>query len=111
VITLFNLGITKESYNILCVIYKAYLQKRKNDIPKRQAKNFDSDISFHTEYLPTIHFDDLYAAIVELSNFGYLKKYVDGGFILTDEGIILMENKFKNNLSDVMNFISDIPFI
>ena len=108
---MFEQSITKNSYQILCLIYKVYLQRRKDGMSIRQAKNFDTDRAFHSEYIPTIQFDNLYSAIVELNNFGYLKKYVDGGFVLTDEGIILMENRFKNNLSEVIDFISKIPFI
>jgi len=108
---MFEKDITKESYNILCIIYKVYLQRRKDNMPKRQAVTFEHDTLFQKEHLPNVHPDDMYAAIVELKNIGYVKHYVDGGFSLTDDGILLMENRFKNNISDVIDFISNIPFI
>ena len=108
---MFEKTITNDSYNVLCIIYEAYLQRRNNGISKNQARDFTDYELFRREYIPDIHSDDMYSAIVELKNNGYVKLYVDGGFLLSDDGIVLMENKFKNNLSDVMDFISNIPFI
>ena len=102
---------TKDSYNVLCVIYKVYLQNRKLGSSKEQAHGFTDYEFFGKEYLPKTHIDDIYSAIIELKNNNYIKLYVDGGFLLTDDGIALMENRFKSRLSSVMEFISKLPFV
>lgn len=102
---MFEKDITKDSYKVLCIIYKAYLQRVKSGEATRIASVFVDDKTFGSVYAPDISYDDLYAAIVELKNNGYVKKYIDGGFCLLSSGIVLLENRFKNNLSDVIDFL------
>jgi len=108
---MFETDITKDSYKVLCIIYKVYLQRRKDGNSKEQSVEFSDYNLFKDEYIPDMHTDDMHSAIVELKENGYVKLFVDGGFVLTNAGIILLENKFKNNLSDVMDFISKLPFV
>lgn len=103
--------LTKDTYRILCELYKIYLQRRKDGMSKSEAVYFCETQNIQNTYMPEITSDDYYDSVVELKNSGYVKMYVDGGFVLDNQAIILMENRFKNGLSDVMDFISKIPFI
>lgn len=39
----------------------------------------------------------------------FIKIYIDGSFKITKELVIYMENRFKNGLNEVMDFISNLP--
>lgn len=108
---MFENSISKDSYHILCVIYKVYLQRKKSGSPKATAGFFDDYDVFRKDYAPKIHADDMYSAMTELEANDLITLYIDGSFELTNDAIIKMENRFSNNLSKVMDYISKIPFI
>ena len=37
------MGITKDAEVVICFVYKMYLERRKNGVPKRDAIRFDDD--------------------------------------------------------------------
>ena len=94
----------------MCLIYKAYLQKRKNGMSKNDACYFDASEDICTD-CPDINQIDIDDALPELHSNGLIKCFVDGGFALNNEAIILMENRFKKGISEVISFIKDLPFI
>mgnify|MGYP004695670755 CR=1 FL=1 len=97
--------LTKDTYKDLCLIYKAYLEKRKSGISKEQSMYFeDNDDSLEI----TGSYDDFYSSLCELKSNQLIKLYVDGGFQLTPSAISLMENRFKKGISEVIDFILDI---
>lgn len=104
-------NITNDSHNVLCILYKAYLEKRKSGESKSQAIDFPSYELFRKDYIPKLHPDDMHIAIIELKNNDYVKMFTDGGFKLTDQAIALMENEFKNNLSNVIDFVNNLPIL
>ena len=104
-------NITNDTHNVLCILYKTYLEKRKSGNSKLQAMDFSSYEHFRKEHIPELHPDDMHIAIIELKNNGYVKMFVDGGFQLTDQAIVLMENEFKNNLSNVIDFVNNLPIL
>ena len=44
--------------------------------------------------------------LTELKNNDFIKLYIEGSFILTSNAIIYMENRFKNGLVELTDFIA-----
>jgi hypothetical protein len=88
------------------MIYKVYLQRRKSGMPKTEAFVLLDYDAFRNEHMPEYDRYDFANSITELKQNQYIKMYVDGGFELTNNTIILMENRFKNGLHDVIDFIA-----
>ena len=108
-----SVSLTKDSDKLICVMYRTYLQKRKNGISKADAKLFGSSHNIHEELLPDWLFEDVDDTCRELSRAGLIQcMWADNiayQVFLSDGGIIYMENRFKNGLSEVMDFISSLP--
>jgi len=114
-----SVQLTKEADALICLLYKEYLQKRKNGTPKAQAKFFDSSIEIQAKIIPTWTPEDTDETCWELHRSGLLNclkadciAYMSQ---LTDEGIIYMENRFKDGLDSVLDYLGKIkgliPFI
>ena len=91
---------------MFCLIYEEYLNRRKCDISKSKAKLFDEPASLQTQFLQGILEDDIFEALQELRNNHFVRLYIDGSFQLEDNGIIYMENRFKNGLKEVFGYLS-----
>ena len=98
--------ITKDADKMACLIYKCYLGKRKNGESKSSAKHFSSDFHSGISELSTWDYDDIAETINELKRAGFIRKYIDGGFVLLDDFIVYMENRFKNGVKEVTDFIA-----
>lgn len=75
-------------------------------IPKRQANTFHPDFRENTPKLSGWLHDDYLYTIGELKRANFVKTYLDGTFIITEHCVIYMENRFKNGLKEVTDFIS-----
>ncbi len=104
--------LTNDSEKLLSVIYKKYLENRKSGMSKSDAKNFGSSHIIHEQLLPKWLFDDVDDTCRELDRAGMLDcLYGDdiaSNVMISDSGISYMENRFKNGLSEVVEFISKI---
>lgn len=96
--------LTRDADKTFCLIYKEYLSRRKNSLPKASASFFEKP-TFKTLF-PDINDSDFMSYIDELNRNNLITKYIDGGFVIRDEGIIYMENRFKNGFTEVIDFIS-----
>lgn len=94
--------LTKDADKLACTLYKEYLSKRKSGVSKSDAKYFESIVNL----LPDWHPDDIDETLSELKRAGFVKRYVSGDFVLLDDLIIYMENRFKNGLTEVTDFIT-----
>ena len=103
-------NLTKNAYRALCLIYKAFLNRTKQGVSRRSAILFLDYSIFKDENLYNSNTTDFRAALNELKRARYIDLYVDDGFKLLDSGIALMENRFKDGLSEVIDFITKIPF-
>lgn len=99
-----NVILSKDADKSLCLIYKEYLSRRKNNISKSSASLFDS-FTFKTLF-PDVNQDDFISDLSELNKNKFIKLFVDGSFSLEVNAIIYMENRFKNGLTEVADFIS-----
>lgn len=98
--------LSKDADKSLCLIYKEYLARRKNNISKDSARMFQST-SFDALF-PDINRRDFMSDLSELKRNNFIKMFTEGSFELNAEAVIYMENRFKNGLTDVVDFISKL---
>ncbi|WP_195543659.1 hypothetical protein [Massiliimalia timonensis] len=98
--------LTKDADLLVCCAYKEYLTRRKSGVPKSQANIFNPDFKESSPKLSEWLLDDYMYTIGELKRAGLAKMYIDGTFIITDQGVIYMENRFKNGLKEITDFVS-----
>lgn len=100
--------LTKDADLLVCCVYKEYLNRRKSGIPKRQANTFHPDFKETTQKLSNWHHDDYLFTVSELKRAGFARLYPDGTFAITDQCVIYMENRFKNGLKEVTDFVTKL---
>lgn len=103
--------LTKDADKLICCIYKEYLEKRKSGISKPEAKKFDGNFYKDIKALSNWSSQDISDTLEELKKKEYIARNILGEITLTDESIIYMENRFKDGLKEVMDFISSLPLI
>lgn len=105
-----DIVLTKDSDKLICVMYKSYLEKRKSGISKSNATHFGSSHVIHEELLPKWLFEDVDDTCRELSRAGLIKcLWADDiayDVWISDLGITYMENRFKNGLAEIADFIA-----
>lgn len=100
-----DVTLTKDADKTLCEIYAAYLNRRDDGTPKNVAKDFSDKNQWPDPDWTT---PDGRESLAELKRAGMIEIYILGGFALTDAAIIYMENRFKNGLSEVLEWIGKI---
>lgn len=102
--------LTKDAEKLICQLYKKYLEKRKSNISKSNARTFGSSHNIHEDLCPNLLFEDVDDTCRELSRAGLVNcLWADNiayEVFLSDSGIIYMENRFKNDIIAVSSFIS-----
>ena len=113
-------AITKDADALFCVMYKAYLEKTKDKVPRSEALVVGGMFDIQNNLAPTLSLEDVRELCEELESAGYLVLVgkCDGGFgmaRIAPGGVIRMENRFKNGMNDVLDFLGKIkgviPFI
>lgn len=98
--------LTKDANLLVCCIYKEYLSRRKSGLSKGEASLFENDLRAISNKISSWSTEDISDTLLELKGMAFVKMYIDGSFQITKELIIYMENRFKNGLTEVMDFIS-----
>ena len=98
--------LTKDADKMICVIYKSFLQARKNGCAKVDARRFNKSALKEFPILRNWNPRDISDTLLEIGRKGLVQIYIGGDFKLSDSGIIYMENRFKNGLLEVTDFIS-----
>lgn len=98
--------LTKDADKLICSIYKTYLERRKSGVSKINAMHFEPDFYKSGKILSSWIESDVSVTLGELKRAGFVKLFIRGNFQIMDDGIIYMENRFKNGLSEVTDFIS-----
>lgn len=102
--------LTKDSMRLLCVMYKSYLEKRKSGMSKSSSNEFGSSHAIHETLLPDWQFDDVNETCFELARAGFIVIDYGDNIVtqasITDSGISFMENRFKNGLAGVVDFLT-----
>lgn len=112
-----NKEITKDADKLICLIYQAYLEDRRNGIPKNLAKYAGSSKEIFERHLIWT-LEDVDETCRELNRANFLEiLYADNlvnDSYITDEALVYMENRFPNGLNEVLNFLTTlkgfIPF-
>ncbi len=107
-----NVELTKDAEYLLCTLYKVYSEKLKSGISKAQARCFGSSEDIFTNYLSEWLFEDVNTTCYELKHAEMLSilnaDNIAYSVSLTDKAIIYMENRFKNNIEELLNFIANL---
>lgn len=102
--------LTKEAKTVLYHMYKEYLVRRDNKVPRAQAKDFGSAESIHALFFPDWSLEDIEDVLRELDRNGFLNNlYADDTVYhcsISDSAIVKMENQKKDTLLSVVDFIS-----
>ena len=102
--------LTRDAEKLIALIYKQYLERRKNGAFREDAKSFGSS----KELKDLLHLDapieDLDSFCYELSNYGYLSVLSadDTAYeiTLTNAGIADLERRFTDGLKSVVEFLT-----
>lgn len=101
---------TKDAEKLISVLYKSYLKKSKNGMPKSQAKDCGSSAIIHQSLLPRWNLEDIDNTCRELHNNNLLKCLWVGGSAyhiwLLEPEISYMEDRFRNRLYKIADIIS-----
>lgn len=105
-----DLQMTKDAQKLMAVSYKLYLERRRDGVDKIRAKVFlPKDLK--QQYFPDYSNADYRETVSEMCRVLKCTQYKDGGFVLSDRAIVYMENRFKNGLKDVVDFLGSlVPF-
>ncbi|NMA65597.1 MAG: hypothetical protein GX957_05060 [Clostridiaceae bacterium] len=107
-----DIELTKDAEYLLCLMYKAYIEKRKSKIIKEDAKYTGSAENIHKELIPEWAEKDVAETCRELNRAGFLKcLYADNTVCdshFTDKAIIYMENRFVTGLTSVLEYMAKI---
>lgn len=110
-----EIEITKESDTLICVLYKEYLQRRKNGVPKSKAVSFGDSSSVKTLLLPKWNTADIDEACHELDDAGLLHCFFAdceaSEISISNTGIVYMEQRFSKNISSVFNYLEKLRSI
>jgi hypothetical protein len=101
VIILPNVILTKSTDKVLCQLYKEYLSRIKNNISKSNALIFDT-----TSISQLFGNQDIDFEISELKKNSLIEAWITGEVLLRSEAIVYMENRFKNGLIEITDFIA-----
>lgn len=98
--------LTKDADQMVCTLYKVYLERRQNGINKFNAKHFNfNELRSNPAFYEWID-EDIKETIAEIKRAGFGTMYLDGSFMANDQFIVYMENRFKNGISEVVDFIT-----
>ena len=100
--------LTHDGDNLICCLYKMYLEARKNGVDKLDARQFDYDFWKQSGFLLRMSAEDAADTVFELEHAGLVEMYTDGGFKLTDAAIVYMEQRFANGIKDVLDYFAAI---
>lgn len=98
--------LTKDADKLVCSMYKSYLQKRKKGVSKSNAVHFEPPEIFTYKLCSDWSLPDLKVTVSELQSAGLGIRYRNDGFKANEQFIIYMENRFKNNFSELTDFLS-----
>ena len=106
-----DIQLSKDADYLICLIYKHYLELRDNGISKSDAKILGNSQEVNQNIIPEWSLEDTDDTCRELikndllDNRIYMDNYC-GYMNLSDNGIVYMENRFKNGFKEVTDFIA-----
>ena len=102
---------TKDAKTLLYHMYKEYLIRRENHVSKSKAKDFDCAETIHETLFSDWCLEDVTETLRELDQLGFVNNFYADNTVyyceLTNNAISVMENQKKENILNVLNFISN----
>ena len=102
-----DIQMTKDAQKLMAASYKLYLERRSNGVDKIRAKVM-SPKDLKPQNFSDFSVADYRETVSEMCRALKCTQYRNGGFVLSDGAIIYMENRFKNGLKDVVDFLSSL---
>lgn len=104
--------LTQNADYLLCILYKAYRERRKNGEPSGDAKFFGGSEEIQKDYVPEWPTHDIDEAAEELENAGMLACQIGDLELcqckILPDGIIYMENRFGDKLGQLLQRIATL---
>lgn len=101
-----QIQLTKDQDKFICEIYRQYLTKIKVQTSKRSSRRFTYEEFSKSNFISSFSKEDVDFTLMEIAQKNLIQIYLGGDFDLTDSGIYYMENRFKNGLIEVTDFIA-----
>ena len=98
--------LSRDADKFLCVMYREYLTRREHGVPKSEAGEFEEGLWRAFPELKNSISSDMDETVHELNDTGLFKEDICGNASLTKDGVIYMENRFKNGIQELTAFIS-----
>lgn len=102
--------LTKDAEKLLCLMYKSYLDMYRINSSKSECNRFGNTRDIHKKFMPDQYFADVDELVRELKRNNLIAcDFGDNTFLeisLTPSAIIYMENRFKNGIKELSDFIS-----
>ncbi|MEG1752460.1 MAG: hypothetical protein RR234_00965, partial [Christensenella sp.] len=92
--------LTKNADKMICILFKKYLERRKNGISKADAICFDD--GWQNELFPKENSTDIDETAKELIETFKCRLNIIGDFFLSKDAIIYMENRFPDGLCELL---------
>lgn len=100
------MDLTKDADEMLCVLYREYIERREQGMSKSSAKGFAHPELLQQALFPEWYLEDISDTLSELHKAGYIHLYVESSFRLEDAAIVYMEGRFGRNLDKILSYIS-----
>ncbi|OAO18533.1 hypothetical protein [Mammaliicoccus lentus] len=105
-------NLTKQQQYIITNLYKIFKDRQNSGLSRNEARIFKSSDEVHTEFFNYLNKEDFIADTRTLKGEGYITGAFASNMVveiaISDKTIIYMENRFKNNIKDIVKFLSDI---
>ena len=107
-----SVELTHEGDYFLCVIYKEYKARKENGKQEKDARDFARFEQWRSLF-PEMPPETLRTAQLECCKAFHMKSYMRNSFILSDEAIRYMEQRFPRGVSQILDHVSKLalPFL
>lgn len=102
--------LTKDADRLICLLYKSYLEKRKNGEIKSSARFFGNSDAIREAFLPSWSSNDVADECWGLCRIGIIDcspgDDMANDVRISDAGILYMESRFSNEIKEIVSYIS-----
>ena len=102
----FDFKLTKDADYAMCLIYKAYLDRKSSGMPRNQAKDF-STVQSRESFYSSVAKADFNDCLRELRDAELIRLYRDSGFLLDNKALLYMENRFPRGIEQLISVLSE----
>lgn len=107
-----EITLTKSSSVVLKKLYKRYIKRTADGMPKSNAADFGDSLAIHDELFPKWSWEDVDAACEELLNADLIVGFRADGYVyrvcLSDAGITFAQNLGSKNVSSSFGYLLEL---